>query len=343
MEEAKSWVKEMGLTEEDYEFYFTTSEMGTYGKKNRDAFYNDIDLEKHNTKNKLRIMFAINQYNEGVHAPGLDGVIMGRSTQSDIVFFEQLGRALSVGNNNKKEYDILNKKTKEELIEMCKNRDLNYNVDYTKEMLIDILLAPTMIDLSGNIRFIKTLENNLKDRVREITKSKEHEKREIHLGSTSFDIDLINEDLFKIIEYIRDRLTMIWEDKYELAKAYYEHHGNLEIPIRFKTINGYEYDENGVALGNWIKINRVAYSGKGTAKITPERIKLLEEIGIIWFSKSKDAKLQEQIITEKNKLSKQKEILNRVNTLLNKYNDQSLPSKEQLNSDFTYQLERRTK
>ena len=39
---------------------------------------------------------------------------------------------------------------------------------------------------------------------------------------------------------------------YNLAKAYYEHHGNLEIPARFKTINGYEYDENGINLGYWI-------------------------------------------------------------------------------------------
>ena len=41
-------------------------------------------------------MFAINQYNEGVHAPNIDGVIMGRGTTSDIVYFEQLGRGLYV-------------------------------------------------------------------------------------------------------------------------------------------------------------------------------------------------------------------------------------------------------
>ena len=43
---------------------------------------------------------------------------------------------------------------------------------------------------------------------------------------------------------------------YELAKAYYEHHGNLEIPMKFKTINGYEPEENGVNLGTWIYTQR---------------------------------------------------------------------------------------
>ena len=36
-----------------------------------------------------------------------------------------------------------------------------------------------------------------------------------------------------------------WCRKYELAKSYYEHHGNLEVPSDFKTINGYEYYEDG--------------------------------------------------------------------------------------------------
>ena len=103
MSEARNWIHEMGLTEDDYEFYMTTSDMGNDGKRNREAFYNDKDLKQNDTSNKLRIMFAINQYNEGVHVPGLDGVIMGRSTQSDIIFFEQLGRALSAGKDNTKE------------------------------------------------------------------------------------------------------------------------------------------------------------------------------------------------------------------------------------------------
>ena len=280
--ETRKWIHEMGLTEDAYEFYMTTSDMREEGKKNRDAFYNDKDLEQNDVSNKLRIMFAINQYNEGVHAPNLDGVIMGRSTQSDIIFFEQLGRALSVGHDTRKEFEEYNLKSKKELIEECKKRELTYNDSMTKEELIEILNAPVIIDLSNNIGFIKELENNLKDKIKEYQISKDGEQRKIHLKNASFSINMINEDLFEIIEYMRDRLTMTWMDKYELAKAYYEHNNNLEIPFNFKTNNGYEYDETGINLGVWIRTQRKAYSGIGSSKITEDQIRLLEEIGMIF-------------------------------------------------------------
>ena len=278
--EARNWVHEMGLTEDDYEFYMTTSDMGNDGKKNREAFYNDKDLNQNDTSNKLRIMFAINQYNEGVHVPGLDGVIMARSTKSDIVFFEQLGRALSAGHDTKKEYEEYNLKSRKELIEECNRRELTYNDSMQKEELIEILLAPIIIDLSNNIGFIKELETNLKDRIKEYRISKNSKKRNIHLKNASFNIDMINEDLFKILEYVRDRLKMTWKDKYELAKAYYEHHGDLEVPFGFKTINGYEYDENGIALGTWIATQRNAYKGQCACRITEEQVELLKQIGM---------------------------------------------------------------
>ena len=280
MSEARNWIHEMGLTEDDYEFYMTTSDMGNDGKKNREAFYNDKDLKQNDTSNKLRIMFAINQYNEGVHVPGLDGVIMGRSTQSDIIFFEQLGRALSAGKDNTKEYEELMKKDKEELIEECNKRELSYNDSMTKEELVEILLAPVIIDLSNNIGFIKELETNLKDRIKEYMSSGNNEKRNVHLKNASFNIDMINEDLFRILEYVQDRLTMTWMDKYELAKAYYDHYGDLEISANFKTKNGYEYDENGVALGKWINTQRQAFKGNSGYKISKEQIELLKEIGM---------------------------------------------------------------
>ena len=123
-------------------FYKTTSKDGNIGKDNREAFYNDVDLDGNSVKGKLRIIFAINQYNEGVHAPNVDGVIMGRGTKSDIVFFEQLGRALSVKEDVKKLREELKLYTKEELIVIAFRKNLDVNIDMTKEEIIEILLSP---------------------------------------------------------------------------------------------------------------------------------------------------------------------------------------------------------
>lgn len=121
--QAIEWFKQF-VPEEDIIIYTSTSDMGEDGKLNRDAFYDDVTLEGEKVDNKLRVMFAINQYNEGIHAPNIDGVIMGRGTTSDIVYFEQLGRALSVRGNTKEMFDELEKYSVEQLIEMCKSRDI---------------------------------------------------------------------------------------------------------------------------------------------------------------------------------------------------------------------------
>ena len=301
MEEVKEWCQEMGLTEDDYEFYLTTSEMKEEGKKNRQAFYNDEDLNGNKVNHKLRIMFAINQYNEGVHAPGVDGVIMGRSTKSDIIYYEQLGRGLSVRETYKEEYDKLYQKDIAELIVLCKEKNREIKDDMEKEEIIETLLAPIIIDLANNIDYIKELEDNLKDRVKEVRKqnNSKTKKRVIHLSTTDFNISMINQNLYEILKYVSDRLSMTWIEKYNLAKAYFNHYGDLEIPISFKTTNGHEYDENGIALGMWISNQRTAYKGKCTNKITQAQIKLLEEIGMrfenrdtmeTWMDKYKLAK-----------------------------------------------------
>ena len=423
MEEVKEWCQEIGLTEDDYEFYLTTSEMKEEGKKNRQAFYNDEDLNGNKVNHKLRIMFAINQYNEGVHAPGVDGVIMGRSTKSDIIYYEQLGRGLSVRENYKEEYDKLYQKDIAELRVLCKEKNREIKDDMEKEEIIETLLAPIIIDLANNIDYIKELEDNLKDRVKEVRKqnNSKTKKRVIHLSTTDFNISMINQNLYEILKYVSDRLSMTWMEKYNLAQAYFEHYGNLEIPRGFKTINGYDYDENGIALGRWVdrqrqaykgqgtnkitpdqikllekigmrfenidtmetwmeKYNlakayfehygnleiptifkttngydydengialgtwiatqRNAYKGQGTNKITPDQIKLLEEIGIKWFSNTSDDKLQKELITEDNLKKKQTEIMNRFTSYLNHIDDQEI-DKDTINQGFVYELNRK--
>ncbi len=53
------------------------------------------------------------------------------------------------------------------------------------------------------------------------------------------------------------RSLISWEEMYEYAKKYYEHYGNLEVPNKFKTNDGYTFDEKGeINLGNWIFAQR---------------------------------------------------------------------------------------
>lgn len=274
-QQALEWFKSF-VPEEDIVIYTSTSEMRELGVKNRDAFYKDVTLDGEKVNNKLRVMFAINQYNEGIHAPNIDGVIMGRGTSSDIVYFEQLGRALSVRGNTKEkfqEYEIL---SKEDLINLCFSRDILIDDSLSKEEIIEKLIAPVVIDLTDNYSFIKELENNLKDRIKEYKENGLGNKREIKLSDATFDVEIENHDLYEMLLSLRDRLQLSWMDYYELAKKYYEHHGDLSVINRFKTMNGYEYDEDGIALGMWINTQRKKYEN-----LSVERRNMLEEIGFV--------------------------------------------------------------
>lgn len=62
----------------------------------------------------------------------------------------------------------------------------------------------------------------------------------------------------------------IWLKNYALAKKYYEQHGDLNVPGKTK-------------LSRWLSEQRYAKKGK-RGGLSPEKIALLEEIGMIWES-----------------------------------------------------------
>ena len=89
MENAKyGWLNNIA-TEKNIKTYFATSAKIKESRKNQEEFYHDND------DSKLRIMFAMDMYNEGIHVPDIDGVIMLRPSKSEIIFYQQLGRALA--------------------------------------------------------------------------------------------------------------------------------------------------------------------------------------------------------------------------------------------------------
>ena len=124
------------------------------------------------------------------------------------------------------------------------------------------------------------------------------------------------------------RSTLSWEEMYEYAKIYYEYHDDLNVPQGFKTNNGWEQDKVGkINLGVWINNQKIVYK---TGNLSFEQISKLESIGIIWLSKNIDDKLQAQQITDKNAMKKQKEILNRMKSLLNNIKIKEISSKDDI-------------
>ena len=483
-----------------------------YYEKGRELNKYAIDSFENNERDELKLLFSIEMLNEGVHVKSIDGVIMFRPTSSPIIYFQQLGRALSVGHNahpivfdvvnnyecldqihklkgevariigtgsstgigdildnfkiidcNKDIREILDKldddleitfderlkevvnylkseegknimsvnavnkkfssgsdmsnwliynKTKiieasndgnEDALYIVSRFNWTFSFDQRLKEVVDYLKSeegqnitfyrtinkkfssgysmrfwldsnkPKIIEISNEnedalyivnrFSWIFLFDQHLKE-VTDYLKSKEGQnitgyskiKKKFSSGSDManwislnkpkiIEVSNENEDalyIAKRFEWFEEKLD--WGGMYELAKAYSEsHNGSLKISQNFKTVNGYEYDEDGIALGSWISTQRGVYKGQVSGILTQEQIKMLEDIGMIWFDDKIDDKLQSQIIDEKNKLKKQKEILNRFNSLLNNYDGESLPSKEDMNDDFIDQLNRMTR
>ena len=381
-EKSNEWFKNINKIKEFEVYYGKSPKLNKYAI---DSFENDDSDE-------LKLLFAIEMLNEGVHVKTIDGVIMFRPTSSPIVYSQQMGRGLSVGHNEHPIiFDIVNnyecldqihtlkedvKKIIDKAIDDINNGKVPFDgyVDIDVDKMKNILNSFIIIDCNKDIKqILDKLDNDLEisfdQRLKEVAdylKSEEGQNiiyaKKINKKFSSgtgmanwitdnkpkiIEVSNENEDALYIIQRFDWTLSLSkekldWNGMYELAKEFYMKNGSLKISKRFKTVNGYEYDEDGIALGSWIATQRGAYKGqKGI--LTSEQIKMLEDIGMEWFDDKTDDKLQSQIIDEKNKLKKQKEILNRFNSLLNNYDGESLPSKEDMNNDFIDQLNRMTR
>ena len=82
-------------------------------------------------------------------------------------------------------------------------------------------------------------------------------------------------DCRRLFDELEDTLTASWDLMYRLAKQFYEEHGHLRVPRRYRTEEGY-------ALGNWIGTQRSVRAGRQYGRLPPERIARLGAIGMVW-------------------------------------------------------------
>ncbi|MGN0414931.1 MAG: Helicase associated domain protein [Agathobacter sp.] len=92
-------------------------------------------------------------------------------------------------------------------------------------------------------------------------------------------------DRFRIIDETKDcrelflqlneNLSSAWETYYIAAKQWYLENGNLKVPKSYVT-------PTGLTLGSWISTQRRVRAGSVTGALTEEKIKKLDEIGMVW-------------------------------------------------------------
>ena len=227
-----------------------------------------------------------------------------------------------------------NVKLSPEKINLLKTIEMRFEIKYNDGWNKNYALAKNYYEHNGNLEIpekFKTLNGY------------EHDENGINLGMwirsqrRSYKNVKLSPERLNLLKNIGMRFEIKhnnneWNKNYALAKNYYEHNGNLEIPEKFKTLNGYEYDENGINLRRWLAVQTQLYQ---KARLSTERINLLENIGIKWFAYNNINYKDQNVIFDNNnqRLIKLK-ILNSFKSYLNSLDQNTLPSKEEINQDF---------
>jgi len=138
----------------------------------------------------------------------------------------------------------------------------------------DVVIFDIVMNID-NLYSISTVKNEMESAINEFIFSGENKL----IVNDSFSV--VDEvcDCRLLFEQLNDTLSASWELMYQQAKAYYELHGHLELPKRYRTEDGY-------SLGQWLAVQRKVYKGLTYGILTERQKKKLDAIGMRWDSVS---------------------------------------------------------
>lgn len=254
----------------------------------------------------LRLLFCINMLNEGVHVKDIDGVILLRPTESPNVYFQQIGRALSVGTSGYPQiFDIVNNAA---VLTPVRNFWNGVIHDFEADgKLFDGSFGIWAKDLEIISLLDELAAFSEKDHVWETIYGlcreyyKKHGELSVPQGFMADGVNLYSwlcrqrslrrnhnpsltdERITKLDEIGMNwnedfEGNKSWDDRFLQAKEYYEKHGDLKVPRSYKCADGF-------SLGIWITVQRSRRKADQESRLFPlsaDKIAKLDSIGMVW-------------------------------------------------------------
>ncbi len=135
-----------------------------------------------------------------------------------------------------------------------------------------------IFDIVMNIEHLYSI-GAIEDEMREAVRYYTAEGQESEIVTERFRIIDEIHSCVELFEKLNETLSASWDTMYQEAKDYYEAHGDLNVPSRFITEEGY-------ALGAWVTTQRQVRAGTSAGLLTQEQIAKLDAIGMRWLSAS---------------------------------------------------------
>lgn len=259
---------------------------------------------KADQSNALKLLFCIDMLNEGIHVEGISGVILFRPTVSPIVYKQQLGRALTAGDNKTPLIlDVVNNfkglssiaGLQSEMTEAVQRLFANGEGEkivtdrfeiVEQEQDCRILFEQLQASLSttwdhyfaqagiyyaehGDLRVPVDYETPAGLKLGSWVQLQRLVRSGKRMGSLS------EQQIQRL-----DGIGMVWDDRTELAwkngfaraEAYFKAQGDLLVPYQYK-------EPDGFSLGQWIAIKR---RERADGSLSEEKIRQLDGIGMVW-------------------------------------------------------------
>ncbi len=216
---------------------------------------------KNDSSDHLRLLFCIDMLNEGVHVEGLSGVILFRPTVSPIIYKQQIGRALSALEGNI---------TQPVIFDVVNNFEHLFPETEDRWTARDWLNEPTV--------FLKSVFNRSGETALDVPP--------FEVIDETRDCRRLFRDLENDLAQARESEKQKVPDPFELglqaARAYYEHHGDLEMKHNYVT-------EDGFPLGRWLKNLRWRKKYEIVSPETIRKYSQLNEFGMRWTGDNNSA------------------------------------------------------
>ena len=199
----------------------------------------------------------------------VDGIALGKWIKSLRATYASIDEDLLL--NKPKEVSQKIKRLSETSIRLLNDMDMLWKEENKNDWDYKYCLAKEYFETNGDLLIPSTYIAN------DINKTHLGNwiryNRQMYLrgdGSISDEhIDLLNQ-----IGMVWNTRNHLWEEKYFLAKKYFEENGNLRIPR--------DYCDEGHNIGNWIVWQRQARKGNVRNLLSVDRIELLDKIGMVW-------------------------------------------------------------
>ncbi|MCI8427925.1 MAG: DEAD/DEAH box helicase family protein [Lachnospira sp.] len=198
------------------------------------------------SSHNLKLLFCVNMLNEGLHLKNISGVLLLRPTSSNIVWLQQIGRAIEANNTN----------------------------------------TPVIIDAVNNFNSVQQGTGLLREIKEAVAKENDKRDRDNNnsclMSIDTFFVTGYVQDIQDMFNQVEGRLKDSWDLWIKALKQYKAREGDCLVPKGYVEILE---DGTKIRLGNWVNHMRQAKKGKGKSLLTSERIAQLNDLGFVWSIK----------------------------------------------------------